>query len=130
MHGIRFADFTLVKEKWRPLPWKTKYRIISVDVKTKREAFEYFLNQANDFLTFSDEVYLICTPGLVLLAGMKWTKPVYTEQVFIDKLSRNGIGLCVYDQTTRNMNIIEKAQKSKMLFEEQKKKALAALDYI
>ena len=51
--GIRWADFTLVKEKFLG-----RYELVSVDAKVDRHSFEYFLNQADDFLRFSDYTLL------------------------------------------------------------------------
>ena len=58
---VRFGDFTVVKQNIIH-----QKKIISLDAKTRASAFDHFLNQARAFQDFSDEVYLIATPGLVL----------------------------------------------------------------
>ena len=91
---VRFADFSVLK---RGIMGK---KILSFDAKTKPTAFDHFLNQAQDFKRFSDEVYLIATPALVLEAGKKFESVAYAESAVVDKLRQAGVGLYVFDKTS------------------------------
>jgi hypothetical protein len=101
---VRFADFTAVKEGI------LSKKILSFDAKTKPAAFDHFLNQANDFQRFSDQVFLIATPGLILQAGKKYDKIAFAESGVVSKLRKIGTGLFVLDKTSNELNLKLEAQ--------------------
>jgi len=49
-------------------------QIISFEIKVKPEAFDYFLNQADDIKKHSDYLYLVATPHFIIEAGFKKNK--------------------------------------------------------
>lgn len=106
---VRFADFTAVKKNFIG-----QSRIVSLDAKTRSSAFDHFLNQARDFQAFSDEVYMIATPGLILEAGKKYGKvrgrATYAQKNVVDKLKEVGVGLYVLDRTSNEMRLIQEAE--------------------
>jgi len=122
--GIRWADFTLVKKRL------IGYELVSVDVKVASSAFGYFLDQADDFLRFSDYTYLVCTPGLVLEAGKKWASPVKAEEIFIGKLEKLGIGLYIIDAESSNIKRLLEPEKSERIDKDKKDRALRELGFI
>jgi hypothetical protein len=103
--GIRWADFTLVKKRF------IGYELVSLDAKVAASAFSYFLNQADDFLRFSDYTYLLCTPGLLVEEGRKWARASKVEEIFTDKLAKLGIGLYVVDVQTSDVKKLLEAEK-------------------
>ena len=121
--GIRYADFTFVKKFLLG-----RYEIFSVDVKVNHTAFDYYLNQAHDFLTFSDYTTLICTPGLILKVGTKWgDKPIEAEKKFKDRLDKVGIGLYIFDVVSGAYTNVLDAEESEHLDKNKKNKALQEL---
>lgn len=122
--GIRWADFTLVKKRL------IGYELVSVDAKVALSAFGYFLDQADDFLRFSDHTSLVCTPGLVLEAGKKWARPVKAEETFIDKLEKLGVGLYIIDAESGNIKLLLKPEKSECIDKDKKSRALQELGFI
>jgi len=121
--GVRYADFTVVGGG---LLGKS---LLSVDVKVDVQAFDYFLNQASDFLAFSDKAYLLCTPGLILKAGRKWGKLAGVERTFTNKLRTNGVGVYVMDAETHNVKLLSEAHGSSILEKEKRTKALDELGF-
>ncbi len=88
----RLADFTIVKKNI--FGW----RVLSFEVKAKPEAFDYFLNQADDIKKHSDKLYLFATPYFIIEAGYKKTKNVASaEKTVLNLLKKEGIGLYVID---------------------------------
>ena len=97
---VRFADFTIAKKGLLGT------KIISLDAKTKPSAFDHFLNQADDFQKFSDEVYLIATPGLILEAGKMYGRVADAESTVVGKLERTGMGAYIFDKTSSEFNLL------------------------
>ena len=120
---VRFADFTIAK---RGL---IGTKILSLDAKTKLAAFDHFLNQADDFQKFSDEVYLIATPGLILEAGKKYGRISDAESTVIDKLERAGMGAYVFDRTSGEFSLLLEPG-SNDVDKQAKKKALEELSLL
>lgn len=121
--GIRYADFTVVKKGF------FASSIISVDVKVDVQAFDYSLNQASDFLGFSDEVYLLCTPGLIFLLGQKWGELTGVERTFTRKLEASRINLYVMDAVTHKVARPVHGYGSITLNNEKQRKALSELGF-
>lgn len=122
--GIRYADFTVVKEKVFH-----RFDLFSCDVKVTPAAFGTFLNQANDFLAFSNNAYLVATPGLVLEAGRKWGKLIDSQKSFENKLEKNGIGLYVMDAKSGKVEKVLDAGDNEFLDNDRKDKALIELGF-
>lgn len=102
---VRFADFTVVKKKTFG-----GYKVISFDAKTTSAAFDHFLNQARDFQRFSDQVYLVATPGLVLEAGKKYGRPALAQESVVRKLEDVGAGLYILDTTSNEWGLLKEAK--------------------
>ncbi|MDG6990519.1 MAG: hypothetical protein JRM99_03750 [Nitrososphaerota archaeon] len=101
---VRFADFTAVKSGI------LGKKVFSFDAKTKPAAFDHFFNQVDDFQRFSDQVFLITTPGLVLEAGKKYDNTAGAESQVIEKLKRSNTGLFVLDKTSGQFALELEAQ--------------------
>jgi hypothetical protein len=96
----RLADFTALKKGLLGL------LIISFEVKVKPEAFDYFLNQADDIKKHSDYLYLVATPHFIIEAGFKKTKEINNaEKSILNLLRENGIGLYIIDGYKSKNNI-------------------------
>jgi len=120
--GIRWSDFTLVRKGL------TGYELLSLDVKVRLGAFDYFFNQAHDFSYFSDRTFLICTAGLILEASTKVGKrPTETEELFVNKLRKLGIGVYIVDTTSGVFEQLADADKSDSLDKILKNRALHEL---
>ena len=104
----RLADFTVVKRG------TFSTQIISVDVKSNESAFDYFLNQADDFSRFSDEIYLVATPELVLKEGKKKSGGANSaEKAFTSTLKKHGVGLYVLDFSSQVIHKVMAANENK-----------------
>jgi hypothetical protein len=104
---VRFADFTVAKKGLFGM------KIISFDAKTKASSFEYFLNQARDFQRFSDLVYLVATPALILEAGRRYGKgAAFAQRNVLKKLKESDIGMYVIDATTSEMRLLLDAEET------------------
>jgi|GEM_PF-2051255 len=96
----RLADFTALKKGL------LGRLIISFEVKVKPEAFDYFLNQADDIKKHSDYLYLVATPHFIIEAGFKKTKEINNaEKSILNLLKKNGIGLYIIDGYKSKNNI-------------------------
>jgi len=116
---IRLADFTALKKGLLDL------QIISFEIKVKPEAFDYFLNQADDIKQHSDYLYLVATPHFIIEAGFKKTKEIYNaERSILNLLKKNGIGLYIIDgyKSKRNIKRIFKAVVNPNVEKDKKKK--------
>jgi hypothetical protein len=122
--GIRYADFTVVKKKVL-----NRFDVFSFDVKVTPAAFESFLNQAHDFLAFSNNANLVATPGLVLEAGRRWGRPIDSQKSIENKLKRNGIGLYVVDATSGQIKRVLDPGDNDALNNDRKIKALNELGF-
>jgi len=121
--GIRYADFTVVERGFFG-----SSDISSVDVKVDAQAFDHFFNQASDFQTFSNRVYLLCTPGFVFRVCQKSRKFTGGEQAFRKELEAKGIGLHVMDVTSRRVRTLIRAYQRSTLSNERQRKALSELE--
>lgn len=122
--GIRYADFTVVKKKVF-----NRFDLFSFDVKVTPAAFESFLNQAHDFLAFSNSANLVATPGLILEAGRRWGNPIDSQKSVENKLERNGIGLYVVDATSGHIKKVLDPGDNGALHNDRKNKALSELGF-
>jgi hypothetical protein len=120
---VRFADFTVAK---RGL---TGTKILSLDAKTNPAAFDRFLNQADDFHKFSEEVYLIATPGLILEAGKKYGQVSDAESKVIEKLKGARAGAYIIDKTSGEFSLRFRSE-SNGVDKHAKKKALEELSLL
>ena len=120
----RLADFTALKKNF--LNWL----IISFEVKVKPEAFDYFLNQADDIKMHSDYLYLVTTPHFIIEAGFKKTKEIKNaEKSILNLLKKNGIGLYIIDgyKSKNNIKRIFEAEHNHNVKNDIKKKLLDEL---
>ncbi len=100
----RYADFTAIKKG------TFSTQIISFDVKANPSAFDYFLNQADDFSKFSDQVYCVATPELVLEVGIKKRgSAARAEKEFRKALEKVKVGLMVIDMTDKRIYKVSEA---------------------
>jgi hypothetical protein len=121
---VRFADFTVITKK----NFLRGQSIHSFEVKTRPAAFETFLNQASDFARFSKHVYLVATPGFILKAGVRFNgvDVGHADLTIKDKLSSHGIGLYIFDLTSKRFDRVLDPQSSDV-YEDTREKALRIL---
>lgn len=119
---VRWADITLLKKTWGG------WELCSFEVKVNPSGYDYFLNQAQAISLFSDYTYLVCTASLVLeLAKKRNMRPLQAEQNLRDTLERQGYGIYVIDVTSRQLESLLPAGKSKCVDKEHKNRALKEL---
>jgi hypothetical protein len=124
--GVRYADFTIIKQKLF-----NRYEIYSVDAKVAPPAFQTFLDQAHDFSLHSKYTWLVSTAGLVLdLAGIWKLRPLHALEHFKDACKRHNVGIKVYDTTARKLRDLTTSGESDRVDDQIKNRALRKLGFL
>jgi len=124
--GVRYADFTVIKQK----PF-SRYEVYSVDAKVTPTPFQTFLDQAHDFSLHSDYTWLVSTVGLVLdLAGSWKLRPLHALEHFKDACKKLDVGIKVYDATARKLRDLTNSGKSDKVDDQIRKMALQRLGFL
>ena len=91
--GIRLADFSLFKGE-EAFSAKS---IVSVEVKTREEAYKYLRDELFDYASFSENIYLITTPGLLFKTASKAGDYHKLDKYIQDNFLKVGIGVFIFD---------------------------------
>jgi hypothetical protein len=124
--GVRYADFTIIKQKLF-----SRYEIYSVDAKVAPSAFQTFLDQAHDFSLHSKYTWLISTAGLVLDLARNWKlRPLHALEHFTDACNKHNVGIKVYDTTAKKLRDLTASGESDRVDDQIKNRALQKLGFL
>jgi len=124
--GVRYADFTIIKQKHF-----NRYEIYSVDAKVAPTVFKTLLDQAHDFSLHSKYTWLVSTAGLVLDLASNWKlRPLHALEHFKDACKRHNVGIKVYDTTARKLRDLTASGESEGVDDQIKNRALQKLGFL
>jgi hypothetical protein len=125
--GVRYADFTVVKEK----SLGRGFEIYSADVKVRPDAFKTFLDQAHECSLHSNYTWLVCTAGLVLDLARQWSlPPFHALEHFVDACKKQRVGIKIFDATVRELKDFAPSGESDRVSEQIKRRALQKLGFL
>ncbi len=132
-YSIEFQTDHLKRESWPDFfafdkGWGTD--LVAVDAKTQFNEYKRFLNQASNFMRYSDKVFLAATPGLVIEIGRKAKElGAYGSQILEQNLTRACIGLLIVDMTARSVKMQIEAKKHSILDREEQGRCIRKLEH-
>jgi len=117
----RWPDFFALKKNLFGL------KTIAIDSKVNYNELVRFLDQATEFLRYSNYVFQATTSELILEIAEKAKNLVGWERILKGKLKGAGVGLILIDMTSKDVKQVFEGPESSCLDKEEKRKRLAML---
>jgi hypothetical protein len=110
------ATDTQKKKKYPDFFAFKKKKLYAFDAKATYPQYKRFLEQATGWMRYSDYVFLVATPGLVVRIGeQKKEGGAQGENVLKEDLKRNGIGLVIVDMESGHVKSMLEAEQSRLV---------------